>query len=58
MNIIGRFLFIRDNLQLGFIRLFIILAGICYRLREERCDPDRPLPLDQKARDLSPRNGK
>ncbi|KAJ3659126.1 hypothetical protein Zmor_010832 [Zophobas morio] len=27
------------------------------RLREERCDPDRPLPLDQKARDLSPRNG-
>ncbi|XP_076273608.1 dachshund family transcription factor isoform X2 [Rhynchophorus ferrugineus] len=27
------------------------------RLREERCDPDRPLPLDQKPRDLSsPRN--
>ncbi|KAJ8919519.1 hypothetical protein NQ315_002140 [Exocentrus adspersus] len=25
-------------------------------LREERCDPDRPLPLDQKPRDLSPRN--
>ncbi|CAH1996184.1 unnamed protein product [Acanthoscelides obtectus] len=27
------------------------------RLREERCDPDRPIPLDQKPRDLSPRNG-
>ncbi|XP_022906266.1 dachshund homolog 2 isoform X2 [Onthophagus taurus] len=27
------------------------------RLREERGDPDRPLPLDQKVRDLSPRNG-
>ncbi|XP_060530636.1 dachshund homolog 2 isoform X2 [Cylas formicarius] len=28
------------------------------RLREERCDPDRPLPLDQKPRTLSsPRNG-
>ncbi|XP_074032310.1 dachshund family transcription factor isoform X3 [Leptinotarsa decemlineata] len=26
------------------------------RLREERCDPDRPLPLEQKPRDLSPRN--
>ncbi|XP_030749847.1 dachshund homolog 1-like isoform X1 [Sitophilus oryzae] len=27
------------------------------RLREERCDPDRPLQLDQKPRDLiSPRN--
>lgn len=29
------------------------------RLREERGDPDRPLPLDQKVRgDVSPRNGK
>ncbi|XP_048524066.1 dachshund homolog 2 isoform X2 [Dendroctonus ponderosae] len=28
------------------------------RLREERCDPDRPMTLDQKPRDLSsPRNG-
>ncbi|XP_066154135.1 dachshund homolog 2 isoform X1 [Euwallacea fornicatus] len=28
------------------------------RLREERCDPERPIPLDQKPRDLSsPRNG-
>ncbi|XP_050513867.1 dachshund homolog 2 isoform X2 [Diabrotica virgifera virgifera] len=26
------------------------------RLREERIDPDKPLPLDQKPRDLSPRN--
>ncbi|XP_049825927.1 dachshund homolog 2 isoform X2 [Aethina tumida] len=26
------------------------------RLREERCDPDRSLPMDQKPRDLSPRN--
>ncbi|KRT85470.1 hypothetical protein AMK59_1110, partial [Oryctes borbonicus] len=24
------------------------------RLREERGDPDRPIPLDQKVRDLSP----
>ncbi|KAL3267579.1 hypothetical protein HHI36_011697 [Cryptolaemus montrouzieri] len=27
------------------------------RLREERGDPDRPLCMDQKPRDLSPRNG-
>lgn len=37
--------------------LLIFLFPFC-RLREERGDPDRPLPLDQKVRgDVSPRNG-
>lgn len=55
MNIIGRFCLF------GIIYRYVLLIYIvvyCFRLREERCDPDRPLPLDQKARDLSPRNGK
>lgn len=38
-----------------FIYIFICVS---HRLREERGDPDRPIPLDQKVRDLSPRNGK
>lgn len=41
-----------------WVLLLFYLNFVCCRLREERGDPDRPLPLDQKARDLSPRQCK
>ncbi|XP_050308044.1 dachshund homolog 2 isoform X2 [Anthonomus grandis grandis] len=38
-------------------RLYEDIVKHLERLREERCDSDRPIPLDQKPRDLSsPRN--